>query len=97
MAMHPGNFVKVEMVPDFGWLGALAGPLIPKAYGWFDPADRFNYVGGLFESVLPSSQSADGMYTAVRRHREVETIKPGPCTGEIRSGLNRRGQAACPG
>lgn len=47
--MYPGNLVKVEMVPDFGWLGALAGPLIPKAYRWFDPADHFNYVGGLFD------------------------------------------------
>ena len=48
-AMYPGNLVKVELVPDFGWLGALAGPFIPKAYGWFDPADDFNYVGGLFD------------------------------------------------
>ncbi len=47
--MYPGNLVKVEMVPDFGWLGALAGPLIPKAYGWFDPPIDFNYVGGLFD------------------------------------------------
>ncbi len=41
--------VEVELVPDFGWLGALAGPFIPKSYGWFDPADGFNYVGGLFD------------------------------------------------
>jgi len=47
--MYPGNLVKVEMVPDFGWLGALAGPFVPKSYGWFDPADDFNYVGGLFD------------------------------------------------
>lgn len=48
-AMYPGNLVKVELVPDFGWLGAIAEPFIPKAYGWFDPADDFNYVGGLFD------------------------------------------------
>jgi hypothetical protein len=48
-AMYPGNLVEVELVPDFGWLGALAGPFIPKSYGWFDPADGFNYVGGLFD------------------------------------------------
>jgi len=48
-AMYPGDLVKVELVPDFGWLGAIAEPFIPKAYGWFDPADDFNYVGGLFD------------------------------------------------
>ena len=47
--MYPGDLVKVELVPDFGWLGALAGPFIPKAYGWFDPADDYNYVGGMFD------------------------------------------------
>lgn len=48
-AMYPGDLVKVELVPDFGWLGALAGPFIPKSYGWFDPGDDFNYVGGMFD------------------------------------------------
>ncbi|HXN85316.1 MAG TPA: hypothetical protein VN867_04550 [Candidatus Binataceae bacterium] len=47
--MYPGNLVKVELVPDLGWLSAIAGPFIPKAYGWFDPGDDFNYVGGLFD------------------------------------------------
>jgi hypothetical protein len=47
--MYPGNLLKVELVPDFGWFGALAGPLVPKAYGWFDPADDYNYVGGIFD------------------------------------------------
>ena len=32
-AMYPGNLVKVEMVPDFGWLGAISGPFIPKPTG----------------------------------------------------------------
>ena len=48
-AMYPGNLVKVELVPDFGWFGALAGPFIPKSYGWFDPGDDYNYVGGVFD------------------------------------------------
>ena len=48
-AAYPGNLIEVEMVPDFGWLGALAGPFVPKSYGWFDPGDDFNYVGGLFD------------------------------------------------
>ena len=48
-AMYPGNLVKLELIPDLGWIGTLAAPFIPKAYGWFDPADDFNYVGGLFD------------------------------------------------
>ncbi len=48
-AMYPGDLVKVELVPDFGWLSPLAAPFAPKSYGWFDPADDFNYVGGLFD------------------------------------------------
>ncbi len=65
-AMYPGDLVKVELVPDFGWLGAIAGPFIPKAYGWFDPADDFNYVGGLF----------DRFYR--RRHLMMVRTPPGP-------------------
>ena len=48
-AMYPGDLMKIELVPDFGWLGALAGPFLPKSYGWFDPGDHFNYVGGMFD------------------------------------------------
>ena len=47
--MYPGALVKLEMIPDFGWLGALAGPFLPKSYGWFDPGDAYNYVGGRFD------------------------------------------------
>jgi len=48
-SMYPGELVKVELIPDFGWLGALAGPLVPKSYGWFDPAAGYQYVGGIFD------------------------------------------------
>jgi len=32
-----------------GLRSALAGPFVPKSYGWFAPAENFNYVGGLFD------------------------------------------------
>lgn len=48
-AMYPGDLMKVELAPDLGWIGTVAAPLIPKSYGWFDPADDFNYVGGIFD------------------------------------------------
>lgn len=48
-AMYPGNLIEVEMTPDFGWLDTLASPFVPQSRGWFDPADDFNYVGGVFD------------------------------------------------
>jgi hypothetical protein len=47
--MYPGKLVKMEMKPDFGWLNVLIAPFIPRIYGWFDPTDSFNYVGGQFD------------------------------------------------
>lgn len=47
--MYPGKLVKMEMTLDLGWLNILIRPFIPRLYGWFDPADAFNYVGGQFD------------------------------------------------
>jgi hypothetical protein len=47
--MYPGKLMKMEMTLDLGWLNILIAPFIPKLYGWFDPADAFNYVGGQFD------------------------------------------------
>lgn len=47
--MYPGNLVKMEMKPDFGWLNVVLAPFIPRVFAWFDPANRFNYVGGQFD------------------------------------------------
>jgi hypothetical protein len=46
---YPGDLVKLEMIPDFGWLNALIAPFVPHVYAWFDPGARFNYVGGHFD------------------------------------------------
>jgi hypothetical protein len=46
---YPGNLIKIEMTPDLGWIGALASPFMPRAFGWFDPSDDYNYVGGMFD------------------------------------------------
>jgi len=46
---YPGQLVKMEMKPDLGWLNVLVAPFIPRVYGWFDPANAFNYVGGQFD------------------------------------------------
>lgn len=48
-SMYPGELLKVEIQPDFGWFGLLITPLIQKMYAWFDPSDNWNYVGGLYD------------------------------------------------
>ena len=45
--MHPGDLIKVEIMPDFGWLDLLIAAFIPKMYTWFDPSNNWKFVGGL--------------------------------------------------
>ena len=73
-AMYPGNLVRVEMVPDLGWVSTIASPFIPKASGWFDPTEDFNYVGGLFDRFY--------------RHRHLMMVRtPAPPGGVQNSSL----------
>lgn len=48
-SMYPGELVKLEIRPDFGWLGLFVAPFAPKVYAWFDPNDNWNYVGGRYD------------------------------------------------
>ncbi len=75
-AMYPGNLVKVELVPDFGWFGALAGPFLPKAYGWFDPADDYNYVGGMFDRFYRRRNLMMVRTAAVRGFEDSRSLSP---------------------
>jgi hypothetical protein len=52
--MYPGRLVKLELEPDFGWLGILLSPFLPKIYAWFDPNDKWNYVGALYDRYYKS-------------------------------------------
>lgn len=47
--MYPGELARLELQPNFGWLDPLIDPFIPKMYAWFDPDDRWNYVGGVYD------------------------------------------------
>jgi hypothetical protein len=47
--MYPGKLAKLELQPDFGWLGVLIAPILPKIYAWFDPNSDWNDVGGLYD------------------------------------------------
>ena len=48
-SMYPGELVKLEIQPDFGWFGILVAPFVRKMDAWFDPRDNWNYVGGLYD------------------------------------------------
>ncbi len=47
--MYPGELARIEIEPDLGWLGILIAPFVPKMEVWFDPADKWNYVGATFD------------------------------------------------
>jgi len=81
MANASRQLREVEMVPDFGWLGALAGPLIRRPMDGSIRLDRFNLRRRSIRSVLPSSQSADGMYNRRPRHRRSRNHKTWPMHG----------------
>jgi hypothetical protein len=65
-SMYPGKLVKIEMTPDFGWLNIFIAPFIPRIYGWFDPADRFQFVGGQFDRYYK------GRHILMERAREAK-------------------------
>jgi hypothetical protein len=44
-ALYPGKLVQVDIKPDFGLLGILVAPFLPKIRLWFDPAKDFELVG----------------------------------------------------
>lgn len=46
---YPGELVEVDIEPDFGWLNLVLAPFIPNIRAWFDPADKWNFVGGNFQ------------------------------------------------
>jgi hypothetical protein len=45
-SQYPGDLVQVRLKPDFGWLGILIGPFVPKMDAWFEPSRTWAYVGG---------------------------------------------------
>jgi hypothetical protein len=43
---YPGDLIQVRLKSDFGWLGILIGPFVPKMDAWFEPSRPWAYVGG---------------------------------------------------
>jgi hypothetical protein len=69
----PRMIPQLEMVPDLGWLNTIAAPFIPKVYGWFDPSDKFNYVGGKFSRFYKGRE-----VLMVRMHGDKPSAAPSP-------------------
>lgn len=47
-AHFPGEVVRVDIEPDFGWLNFVAALFVPKIHAWFSPRDSWRFVGGQF-------------------------------------------------
>jgi hypothetical protein len=75
--LYPGKLMQLEMKPDLGWLNPLVAPFVPKVYGWFDPSNTFNYVGGEFDRYYK------GRHVLMVRTHDKNPIVQGPVAAPI--------------
>jgi hypothetical protein len=47
-AHFPGQVVRVDIEPDFGWLNFVAALFVPEIRAWFSPSNDWRFVGGKF-------------------------------------------------
>ena len=70
---YPGNLVRVDVKPDFGWINVVIAPFLPQIRAWFDPADGWFFVGG------ESARYYKGTKYLMVRARTIETqLKAAP-------------------
>jgi hypothetical protein len=69
---YPGNLVRIDVKPDFGWINVLIAPFLPQIRAWFDPGNGWLFVGG------ESARYYKGLKFLMVRERPVST--------EIRAG-----------
>lgn len=48
-SFYPGDLFRLDMRPDLGVLNLVVAPFMPTTNAWFNPNDRWNYVGGEFD------------------------------------------------
>jgi hypothetical protein len=75
--LYPGKLMQLEMKPDLGWLNPLIAPFVPKVYGWFDPSNTFNYVGGEFDRYYK------GRHVLMVRTHDSNPIVQGPVAAPL--------------
>jgi hypothetical protein len=70
---YPGELVQVNVEPDLGWLNVVVSPFLPRIQAWFDPRDRWLFVGG------ESARYYKGLkFMMVRVHDTNPEIKAAP-------------------
>lgn len=42
---YGGEALRVEVVPNFGWLNVIIAAFVPKLHAWFDPNDGWAFLG----------------------------------------------------
>jgi hypothetical protein len=47
-AYFPGELVRVDIKPDFGWLNFILALFVPEIHAWFSPSQDWRFVGGKF-------------------------------------------------
>jgi hypothetical protein len=47
-AHFPGEVVRVDVKPEFGWLNFVAALMVPAIHAYFSPSDDWRFVGGKF-------------------------------------------------
>jgi hypothetical protein len=47
-AHFPGEVVRVDVKPDFGWLSFVTALMVPAIHAYFSPSDHWRFVGGKF-------------------------------------------------
>lgn len=73
---HPGNLTCVVIKPDFGWIGFLAAPFLPKFVAWFDSANDWSYVGGRNQRYY-KGPAIQLVRKSPVRERLIDANKPG--------------------
>jgi len=53
---YPGELVRTNIKPDFGWLDYLIAPFVPEMHAWFSPSDDFHFVGAEFSRFYKGPQ-----------------------------------------
>jgi hypothetical protein len=44
----PGELVRVDLKPDFGWLNFVVALFVPEIHAWFSPPDDWRFIGAQF-------------------------------------------------
>ncbi len=84
---YPGELVRVDVEPDFGWIDVVIAPFLPRIQAWFDPLEGWFFVGG------ESARYYKGLkYMMVRAHESQPELKA-PQPPEIRAAPTPDAQA----